>query len=172
MLTLVFLCLPVLGVSAAPQERTADYTVEYIGRGDGTEQTLGKKTFRALAGETVNVETEDFANYEREPGQDMTLLVTADGTAVKKIYYTRIFYDRIVFQTQGSYIPPVYGNRGDDIREEMSRIPEPVRPGFIFPGVGTGTAGEHAGGRTAGTCPVGTGGESVYRAKMDGACGG
>ena len=134
MLTLVFLCLPVLGVSAAPQERTADYTVEYIGRGDGTEQTLGKKTFRALAGETVNVETEEFANYEREPGQDMTLLVTADGKAVKKIYYTRIFYDRIVFQTQGSYIPPVYGNRGDDIREEMSRIPEPERPGYIFLG--------------------------------------
>ena len=77
---------------------------------------------------------EEFANYEREPGQDMTLLVTADGKAVKKIYYTRIFYDRIVFQTQGSYIPPVYGNRGDDIREEMSRIPEPERPGYIFLG--------------------------------------
>lgn len=77
---------------------------------------------------------EEFANYEREPGQDMTLLVTADGKAVKKIYYTRIFYDRIAFQTQGSYIPPVYGNRGDDIREEMSRIPEPERPGYIFLG--------------------------------------
>lgn len=77
---------------------------------------------------------EEFANYEREPGQDMTLLVTADGKAVKKIYYTWIFYDRIAFQTQGSYIPPVYGNRGDDIREEMSRIPEPERPGYIFLG--------------------------------------
>ena len=73
---------------------------------------------------------EEFANYEREPGQDMTLLVTADGKAVKKSYYTRIFYDRIVFQTQGSYIPPVFGIRGDYIREyvpgEASSIGEAV----------------------------------------------
>lgn len=72
--------------------------MEYIGRGDGTEQTLGKKTFRALAGETVNVETEEFANYEREPGQDMTLLVTADGKAVKRSITPGFFMTGLFFR--------------------------------------------------------------------------
>lgn len=113
---------------------------------------------------------EEFANYEREPGQDMTLLVTADGKAVKKIYYTRIFYDRIAFQTQGSYIPPVYGNRGDDIREEMSRIPE--RPGYIFLGWEPELPETMPEGELTVHALWEPGGESVYRAKMDGTCGG
>lgn len=55
----------------------------------------------------------------------MTLPVTADGKAEKKIYYTRLFYDRITFRTEGSYIPPIYGCAGEDVSvPEEPEIPE------------------------------------------------
>ena len=74
---------------------------------------------------------EEFANYEREPGQDMTLLVTADGTAVKKIYYTWIFYDRIVFHPTGLTCEEGWYTTGSspEICENAEKIP--VRPDQI-----------------------------------------
>lgn len=112
----------------------ADYTVEYIGRDERTEKVLARETFRALEGKTVNVEDKYFENFEKEKGQDMTLLVSADGRAEKKIYYTRIFYDRIVFRTQGTYIPSIHGWEGEDISSEIEKAGEPVRQGYIFKG--------------------------------------
>ena len=64
----------------------------------------------------------------------MTLLVTEDGRAEKKVYYTRLFYDRIVFRTEGTYIAPIYGWAGQDISGEHGRIEEPVRQGYVFRG--------------------------------------
>ena len=112
----------------------ADYTVTYIGRDGENETVLARETFRAPAGETVNAEHRDFENFGKEEGQDMTLLVTADGRAEKKVYYTRLFYDRIVFRTEGTYIAPIYGWAGEDISSETGRIEEPVRQGYIFKG--------------------------------------
>ena len=114
--------------------KQADYTVIYIGRDGERETVLDKETFRAPAGETVNVERKDFENFGKEAGQDMTMLVTADGRAVKKVYYTRLFYDRIVFRTEGTYISPIYGWAGQDISGEIEKIEEPVRQGYIFKG--------------------------------------
>lgn len=112
----------------------ADYTVVYIGRDGENETVLARETFRAPAGETVNAEHRDFENFGKEEGQDMTLLVTADGRAEKKIYYTRLFYDRIVFRTEGTYIAPIYGWAGQDISSETGKIEDPVRQGYIFKG--------------------------------------
>ena len=64
----------------------------------------------------------------------MTLLVTEDGRVEKKVYYTRLFYDRIVFRTEGTYIAPIYGWAGQDISGEHGRIEEPVRQGYVFRG--------------------------------------
>ena len=69
--------------------KQADYTVIYIGRDGERETVLDKETFRAPAGETVNVEHKDFENFGKEAGQDMTILVTADGRAVLNLYYDR-----------------------------------------------------------------------------------
>lgn len=69
--------------------KQADYTVIYIGRDGERETVLDKETFRAPAGETVNVERKDFENFGKEAGQDMTILVTADGRAVLNLYYDR-----------------------------------------------------------------------------------
>lgn len=112
----------------------ADYTVIYIGRDEGNETVLARETFQAPAGETVNAEHKDFENFGKEEGQDMTLLVTADGRAEKRIYYTRLFYDRIVFRTEGTYISPIYGWAGQDISSEIGKIEAPVRQGYIFKG--------------------------------------
>ena len=64
----------------------------------------------------------------------MTILVTADGKGTKKNIYTRLFYDRVTFQTEGTYIPPLYGWAGQDIRDQMGAVEEPVRQGYIFQG--------------------------------------
>ena len=64
----------------------AEYTVEYIERDEENERVLARETFRARAGTTVNVEYKQFDGYVKEEGQDLTLFVTADGGAVKKIY--------------------------------------------------------------------------------------
>ena len=64
----------------------------------------------------------------------MTILITADGKGTKKIYYTRLFYDRVTFQTEGTYIPPLYGWAGQDIRDQIGAVEEPVRQGYIFQG--------------------------------------
>lgn len=112
----------------------ADYTVVYIGRDEENEIVLARETFRAPAGETVNAEHKEFENFGKEEGQDMTLLVTADGRAEKKVYYTRLFYDRITFRTEGTYISPISGWAGQDIGSEIDQIEEPVRQGYIFKG--------------------------------------
>lgn len=114
--------------------RQADYTVVYIGRDEDTEKILAKETLRAPVGETVNVEHRYFENFGKEEGQDMTLLVTDDGRAEKKVYYTRIFYDRIVFRTEGTYMPPIYGWAGEDISGKIEKAGVPVRQGYIFKG--------------------------------------
>ena len=113
---------------------SAEYTVEYIGRDESSEKVLARDTFRAAAGDTVNAPERSFENYEKEAGQDMTLSVSADGKAVKKVYYSRIFYDRIVFRTQGTYIPSIYGWAGTDISGEIEKVGEPVRQGYLFRG--------------------------------------
>lgn len=114
--------------------KQADYTVIYVWKDGENEGVLAKETFRAPAGETVNVAHRDFENFRKEAGQDMTILVTEDGRAEKKVYYTRLFYDRIVFRTEGTYIEPIYGWAGQDISGELGRIGEPVRQGYVFPG--------------------------------------
>ena len=52
--------------------KQADYTVIYIGRDGERETVLDKETFRAPAGETVNVEHKDFENFGKEAGQDIS----------------------------------------------------------------------------------------------------
>ena len=146
---LVSSCLPALSTIAAEKEETAsraaaytagmerkqaDYTVIYTARDGENETVLAKEIFRAPVGETVNIQHKDFKNYAREAGQDMTILVTADGRAVKKVYYTRLFYDRIVFRTEGTYISPIYGWAGRDISDDIAKIKDPVWPGYVFRG--------------------------------------
>ena len=146
---LVSSCLPALSTIAAEKEETAsraaaytagmerkqaDYTVIYTARDGENETVLAKEIFRAPVGETVNIQHKDFKNYAREAGQDMTILVTADGRAVKKVHYTRLFYDRIVFRTEGTYISPIYGWAGRDISDDIAKIKDPVRPGYVFRG--------------------------------------
>ena len=133
-LLLLSLCVPAMNVSAEAGSGQAEYTVEYIARDQGTETLLARETYRAPAGRRVNVPHRDFDQCEKEPGQDMTILVTADGKGTKKIYYTRLFYDRVTFQTEGTYIPPLYGWAGQDIRNQMGEVEEPVRQGYIFQG--------------------------------------
>lgn len=149
-LMLVSSCLPVLNTAAAGMvqresltaydhdvgavQEQSDYTVIYVGRDGGNETILAEETFQAPAGETVNVPDRDFENFAREAGQDMTVLVTADGRAEKKVYYTRLFYDRIVFRTEGTYIAPIYGWAGQDISAEVEKLKEPVRQGYVFRG--------------------------------------
>lgn len=67
---LLLLFLGFCAQSAQAREQ-ADYTVEYIGRAGDSEALLGTKTYRAPAGDTVNVETPQFEDYEREAGQDL-----------------------------------------------------------------------------------------------------
>lgn len=146
---LVSSCLPALSAIAAEKEETAsraaaytagmerkqaDYTVIYTARDGENETVLAKEIFRAPVGETVNIQHKDFKNYAREAGQDMTILVTADGRAVKKVHYTRLFYDRIVFRTEGTYISPIYGWAGRDISDDIAKIKDPVWPGYVFRG--------------------------------------
>ena len=69
--------------------------MEYIARDQGAETLLARETYRAPAGRRVNVPHRDFDHCKKEPGQDMTILVAADGKGTKKIYYTRLFYDRV-----------------------------------------------------------------------------
>lgn len=131
---LLLLCVSAMHVSAEAGSGQAEYTVEYIARDQGTETLLARDTYRAPAGRRVNVPHRDFDHCKKEPGQDMTILVTADGKGTKKIYYTRLFYDRVTFQTEGTYIPPLYGWAGQDIRDQMGAVEEPVRQGYIFQG--------------------------------------
>ena len=131
---LLLLCVSAMNVSAEAGSGQAEYTVEYIARDQGTETLLARDTYRAPAGRRVNVPHRDFDHCKKEPGQDMTILVTADGKGTKKIYYTRLFYDRVTFQTEGTYIPPLYGWAGQDIRDQMGAVEEPVRQGYIFQG--------------------------------------
>jgi len=134
LLLLLSLCVPAVDVSADVGNGLAEYTVEYIARDGETETLLARETYRAPAGRTVNVPHREFDNYVKEAGQDMTLPVAADGKAEKKIYYTRLFYDRITFRTEGSYILPIYGCAGEDVSDMVSAVGEPVRQGYIFKG--------------------------------------
>ena len=131
---LLLLCVPAMNVSAEAGSGQAEYTVEYIARDQGTETPLARETYRAPAGRRVNVPHREFDHCKKEPGQDMTILITADGKGTKKIYYTRLFYDRVTFQTEGTYIPPLYGWAGQDIRDQIGAVEEPVRQGYIFQG--------------------------------------
>lgn len=131
---LLLLCVSAMDVSAEAGGGQAEYTVEYIARDQGAETLLARETYQAPAGRRVNVPHRDFDHCKKEPGQDMTILVTADGKGTKKIYYTRLFYDRVTFQTEGTYIPPLYGWAGQDIRDQMGEVEEPVRQGYIFQG--------------------------------------
>ena len=133
-LLLLSLCVPAMHVSAEAGGGQAEYTVEYIARDQGAETLLARETYRAPAGRRVNVPHRDFDHCKKEPGQDMTILVAADGKGTKKIYYTRLFYDRVTFQTEGTYIPPLYGWAGQDIRDQIGAVEEPVRQGYIFQG--------------------------------------
>ena len=85
LLLLLSLCVPAVDVSADVGNGLAEYTVEYIARDGETETLLARETYRAPAGRTVNVPHREFDNYIKEAGQDMTLPVTADGKAEKKI---------------------------------------------------------------------------------------
>ena len=134
LLLLLSLCVPVADVSADVGNQLVEYTVEYIARDGEAETLLAREAYRAPAGRTVNVPHREFANYVKEAGQDMTLPVTSDGKAKKKIYYTRLFYDRITFRTEGSYIPPIYGCAGEDVSDAVSAVGEPARQGYIFKG--------------------------------------
>ena len=133
-LLLLSLCVPAMHVSAEAGGGQAEYTVEYIARDQGAETLLARETYRAPAGRRVNVPHRDFDHCKKEPGQDMAILVAADGKGTKKIYYTRLFYDRVTFQTEGTYIPPLYGWAGQDIRDQIGAVEEPVRQGYIFQG--------------------------------------
>ena len=134
LLLLLSLCVPAVDVCADVGNGLAEYTVEYIARDGETETLLARETYRAPAGRTVNVPHREFDNYIKEAGQDMTLPVTADGKAEKKIYYTRLFYDRITFRTEGSYIPPIYGCAGENVSDAVNAVGKPVRQGYIFKG--------------------------------------
>lgn len=146
----------------------ADYTVVYIGRDEENEIVLARETFRAPAGETVNAEHKEFENFGKEEGQDMTLLVTADGRAEKKVYYTRLFYDRITFRTEGTYISPISGWAGQDIGSEIDQIEEPVRQGYIFKGWDKELPDVMPEGEYVVNAVWEPGEEPVYRAALDG----
>ena len=107
LLLLLSLCVPAVEVRADVGNGLTEYTVEFLARDGETETLLARETYRAPAGRTVNVPHREFDNYVKEAGQDMTLPVAADGTAENMSYYTRLFYDRITFRTEGSYILPI-----------------------------------------------------------------
>ena len=67
---------------------------------------------------------EEFANYEREPGQDMTLLVTADGKAVKKI----LWRFGIRFLPSAPY--PLF-RRESIFAEDFHRLPKKITRIFL-----------------------------------------
>ena len=61
---------------------------------------------------------------------DLSLKVTADGKAVKYIYYDRNPRSAIYFSTSGSELSPVIGNPGDPV----PAVPNPTRTGYTFAG--------------------------------------
>ncbi|MBF0913291.1 MAG: hypothetical protein HXK51_06115, partial [Atopobium sp.] len=61
---------------------------------------------------------------------DLSLKVTADGKAVKYIYYDRNPRSAIYFSTSGSELSPVIGNPGDAV----PAVPNPTRTGYTFAG--------------------------------------
>ena len=115
-------------VSYAPAQVT--YTVKHM-----KEMTTGNyvvadtETHSALANTTVTVTGNTYPGYTRVTG-DLTLKVTADGNAVKYVYYDRTFRSAIYFSTSGSEISPVVGNPGDPVPS----VPNPTRTGYTFAG--------------------------------------
>lgn len=115
-------------VSYAPAQVT--YTVKHM-----KEMTTGNyvvadtETHSALANTTVTVTGNTYPGYTRTTG-DLTLKVTADGNAVKYVYYDRNFRSAIYFSTSGSEISPVVGNPGDPVPS----VPNPTRTGYTFAG--------------------------------------
>lgn len=115
--------------------QTADYTILYIGRNaDGTNVvTLDQITEEAPINTVIQVPEKAFEGYTKEP-TDMSLLVTADGKAVKTVYYTKDLAPSIIFNTGGSYVPMITAEPGTDISQQIADLPEPTKQGYIFAG--------------------------------------
>lgn len=115
---------------------TYPYTVIYEGFDPSTNQTITLDTVTgyAPAGTKVSVEYREFAGYDKDSVDKMSLVVTADGKASKTLRYTRTDDIYIIFRTQGSYIAPITRDVGTDIRSEINNIKNPTREGYIFAG--------------------------------------
>lgn len=115
---------------------TYPYTVIYEGFDPSTNQTITLDTVTGYApAETeVSVEYREFAGYDKDSVDKMSLVVTADGKASKTLRYTRTDDIYIIFRTQGSYIAPITRDVGTDIRSEINNIKNPTREGYIFAG--------------------------------------
>lgn len=117
-------------------EQTFLYTVVYEGYNPVTNQTveLDKITGYAPEGTTVPVEYKEFFGYDKDSGDDMSLMVTADGKATKTLRYTLKDEPYIIFRTQGSYVAPISEAAETDISEQIEAITEPTREGYVFQG--------------------------------------
>lgn len=112
-----------------------DYKINYVGvNSTGTETILESETGKAPVNTTVSVPFKEFKGYEKRNGQDMQLLVTADGKAEKNVYYDKSKNPYIIFQTQGTYVEPIMAEAGSDISGQISNIESPKRQGYKFAG--------------------------------------
>lgn len=118
------------------EEQTSPYTVVYEGFNPVTTQTveLDRITGYAPEGTKVPVEYKEFFGYDKDSGDDMSLMVTADGNATKTLRYTLKDEPYIIFRTQGSYVAPISEAAETDISEQIEAITEPTREGYIFQG--------------------------------------
>ncbi len=115
--------------------KEAAYTIHYIGRSiTGLEETVLKTvTGTAPIDSVVSVPDESFEGYIREPA-DLSLTVTADGKAVKNVYYMVKTDPCIIFNANGYEIPIISEKPGTDISNQMQAVPEPERMGYRFTG--------------------------------------
>lgn len=111
------------------------YKINYIGvNNNGQETVLETVTEKAPVDTVISIPFKEFKGYDKRGGEDMKLIVTADGQAEKNVYYDRSDKTYIIFNTNGSYIEPIIAEEGEDISNEISKIEEPTRQGYEFAG--------------------------------------
>lgn len=111
------------------------YKINYVGvNNQGQETILETVTEKAPVDTVISIPFKEFKGYDKRSGEDMKLIVTADGQAEKNVYYDRTAKTYIIFNTNGSYVEPIIAEEGEDISNEISKIEEPTRQGYEFAG--------------------------------------
>jgi len=111
----------------------AKYTVNYWGYGieGGAEELLKSVNGTGSVDSLITVRDEIFDGYRRET-TDLSLQITADGNAVKNVYYIKSENPCIIFNTDTSYVPIISAKPGTNISDRIAALKIPSKPGYEF----------------------------------------